>query len=390
MIIPRLALRNLLGAGLRTWLNVVVLSFSFVIIIWLNGIYKGMGNQARVAQIDAEYGGGQYWQENYDPLDPLTLQDAHAVIPAPLQNVINSGRATPVLVVQATIYPEGRLYTIQMKGIDPSQTIVTLPTEFLDQEDVDLPALIGTRMARNTGLKVGDTVTIRWRDAMGTFDARDATVVQVMKTTVLTVDQAQIWIPLDKMQSLTRMENEASLVILAKGTKEFPEVSGWTHKNLDFLLKDIDYLVKSKSAGGAIIYVILLSLAMLAIFNTQVLSIFRRRKEMGTLMSMGMTRGKVIQLFTLEGAMHSVLAAVVAAIYGIPLLVYSAKAGWAMPAAVDEYGFAIGEKLFPVYGTGLVVGTTVLILLVTTIVSFLPTRKIAKLKPTDALRGKMT
>jgi putative ABC transport system permease protein len=390
MIIPRLALRNLLGAGLRTWLNVVVLSFSFVIIIWLNGIYKGMGDQARVAQIDAEYGGGQYWQENYDPLDPLTLQDAHAVIPAPLQNIINSGRATPVLVVQATIYPEGRLYTIQMKGIDPSQTIVTLPTEFLDQEDVDLPALIGTRMARNTGLKVGDTVTVRWRDAMGTFDARDATVVQVMKTTVLTVDQAQIWIPLDKMQSLTRMENEASLVILAKGTKEFPEVSGWTHKNLDFLLKDIDYLVKSKSAGGAIIYVILLSLAMLAIFNTQVLSIFRRRKEMGTLMSMGMTRGKVIQLFTLEGAMHSVLAAVVAAIYGIPLLVYSAKAGWAMPAAVDEYGFAIGEKLFPVYGTGLVVGTTVLILLVTTIVSFLPTRKIAKLKPTDALRGKMT
>jgi putative ABC transport system permease protein len=390
MIIPRLALRNLLGAGLRTWLNVVVLSFSFVIIIWLNGIDNGMGDQARVAQIDAEYGGGQYWQENYDPLDPLTLQDAHAVIPAPLQNIINSGRATPVLVVQATIYPEGRLYTIQMKGIDPSQTIVTLPTEFLDQEDVDLPALIGTRMARNTGLKVGDTVTVRWRDAMGTFDARDATVVQVMKTTVLTVDQAQIWIPLDKMQSLTRMENEASLVILAKGTKEFPEVSGWTHKNLDFLLKDIDYLVKSKSAGGAIIYVILLSLAMLAIFNTQVLSIFRRRKEMGTLMSMGMTRGKVIQLFTLEGAMHSVLAAVVAAIYGIPLLVYSAKAGWAMPAAVDEYGFAIGEKLFPVYGTGLVVGTTVLILLVTTIVSFLPTRKIAKLKPTDALRGKMT
>ena len=390
MIIPRLALRNLLGAGLRTWLNVVVLSFSFVIIIWLNGIYKGMGNQARVAQIDAEYGGGQYWQENYDPLDPLTLQDAHAVIPAPLQNVINRGRATPVLVVQATIYPEGRLYTIQMKGIDPSQTIVTLPTEFLDQEDVDLPALIGTRMARNTGLKVGDTVTIRWRDAMGTFDARDATVVQVMKTTVLTVDQAQIWIPLDKMQSLTRMENEASLVILAKGTKEFPEVSGWTHKDLDFLLKDIDYLVKSKSAGGAVIYAILLSLAMLAIFNTQVLSIFRRRKEMGTLMSMGMTRGKVIQLFTLEGAMHSVLAAVVAAIYGIPLLVYSAKAGWAMPAAVDEYGFAIGEKLFPVYSTGLVVGTTVLILLVTTIVSFLPTRKIAKLKPTDALRGKMT
>lgn len=390
MIIPRLALRNLLGAGLRTWLNVVVLSFSFVVIIWMQGLYKGMGDQARVAQTDAEFGGGQYWQENYDPFDPLTLQDAHAVIPESLQAQIDNGLATPILISQATIYPEGRLHTILMKGIDPAQSIVNLPTQFLDQESEELPTLIGTRMAKNTGLEIGDTVTVRWRDVRGTFDARDAKIVQIMKTSVPTVDQAQIWVPLDKLQSLTRMENEASLVILAQDSKEFPQTSGWMHKDMDFLLKDIDYLIKTKQIGGSIIYVIMLSLAMLAIFNTQVLSIFRRRKEMGTLMSMGMTRGKIIQLFTLEGAMHSVLAAVVAAIYGIPLLLYSAKKGWAMPEVVDDYGIAIGETLFPVYGTGLVVGSTILILLVTTIVSFLPTRKIAKLKPTDALRGKMT
>jgi ABC-type lipoprotein release transport system permease subunit len=391
MIIPRLALRNLLGAGLKTWLNVIVLSFSFVIIIWMQGLYKGMGDQARVAQTDAEFGGGQYWQEKYDPFDPLSLQDAHSPVPESLQTQIDKGLATPILISQATIYPEGRLQTIQMKGIDPAQSIVNLPTQLLDQESEDLPALIGTRMAKNTGLEIGDTVTVRWRDAQGTFDARDAKIVQIMKTSVPSVDQAQIWVPLDKLQSLTRMENEASLVILAQDTREFPQTSGWIHKDMDFLLKDINYLVKTKQTGGSIIYVILLSLAMLAIFNTQVLSIFRRRKEMGTLMSMGMTRGKLIRLFTLEGAMHSVLAAIVAAIYGIPLLLWSAKKGWAMPEAVDDYGIAgLSDALFPVYGTGLVIGTTILILVVTTIVSFMPTRKIAKLKPTDALRGKMT
>lgn len=390
MIIPRLALRNLLGAGLKTWLNVIVLSFSFVIIIWMQGLYDGMGGQAKVATIDAEYGGGQYWQENYDPYDPLSLQDAHAVIPESLQTLIDKGLATGILISQATIYPEGRLHTIQMKGIDPAQSIVNLPTRFLDQEGEDLPALIGTRMAKNTGLEIGDTVTVRWRDVKGTFDARDAKIVQIMKTMVPSVDQAQIWVPLDKLQSLTRMENEASLVILTQDTEEFPQASGWKHKDMDFLLKDINYLVKTKKVGGSIIYFILLSLAMLAIFNTQVLSIFRRRKEMGTLMSMGMTRGKLIRLFTLEGAMHSVLAAVVAAIYGIPLLLWSAKKGMAMPESVDDYGIALGDVILPVYGTGLVIGTTILVLVVTTFVSFLPTRKIAKLKPTDALRGKMT
>ena len=390
MIIPRLAIKNLLGAGLKTWLNVIVLSFSFVVIIWLQGIYIGMGDQARVATTDAEYGGGQYWQEKYDPFDPLTLQDAHALIPESLQTQIDKGLATPVLISQATIYPGGRLQTILMKGINPAQSIVNLPTLSLDQGEEDLPVLIGSRMAKNTGLKIGDTFTVRWRDAMGTFDARDAKVVQIMKTIVPSVDQGQIWIPLNKLQSLTRMENEASLVILAQDTKEFPQASGWIHKDMDFLLKDINYLVKTKQIGGSIIYIILLSLAMLAIFNTQVLSIFRRRKEMGTLMSMGMTRGKLIQLFTLEGAMHSILAAVVAAIYGTPLLLNFAKKGWPMPESMDDFGIAMGEALFPVYGTGLVIGTTILILVVTTIVSFLPTRKIAKLKPTDALRGKMT
>jgi ABC-type antimicrobial peptide transport system permease subunit len=59
-----------------------------------------------------------------------------------------------------------------------------------------------------------------------------------------------------------------------------------------------------------------------------------------------------------------------------------------MPANVDSYGFAIGERLFPSFGAGLVAGTTLLVLVVTTIVSFLPTRRIARLKPTEALRGR--
>ena len=43
----QLAYRNLMGAGLRTWLNVGVLSFAFVLIIFYNGILDGWNLQAR-------------------------------------------------------------------------------------------------------------------------------------------------------------------------------------------------------------------------------------------------------------------------------------------------------------------------------------------------------
>ncbi len=388
MTLFKLAFRNLIGAGLRTWLNVVVLSFSFVVIIWMQGVLKGMNNQAVTSLVDAEYAGGQYWHESYDPYDPLSLQDAHGKLPDELKDLVEKGKATPVLIIQGTAYPEGRMMTLLMKGIDPDQKIISLPSSFLNEKTEEIPAVIGNRMSENTGLKAGDSVTLRWRDANGTFDARDALIVQVMRTTVQSIDQGQIWIPLEKLRELSNMEEEATLLTVDRDILDLPQVNGWEFKSLDFLIKDITQLVKTKTSGSSIFYVILLLLAMLAIFDTQVLSLFRRKKEIGTLMAMGFTRTKVIGLFTIEGAMHAVLAALVAALYGIPFLTWFAKTGWPLPESMDSYGFAIGEKIFPVYSAGLVVGTTLLILLVTTLVSFLPTRKIAKLKPTDALRGK--
>jgi len=390
MIIPKLALRNILGAGLRTWLNVVVLSFAFVLIVWTQGLFEGMNAQAERASVDAILGGGQYWQEKYDPLDVFSLEEAHTVVPDPLQAMIAENRAAAILVVQGTLYPRGRIHPVLIKGIDPEQKLLSLPTQFLKTGEDRFPALIGTRMAKSTGLSVGDTVTLRWRDARGMFDARDVEIVQVIKTVVQTVDQGQVWIPLDRLRALAGMEDEASLVVVAPGLPERPTVSGWIFRDLDFLLSDIRQLVHMKTAGSMILYVVLILLAMLAIFDAQVLSIFRRRKEMGTLMALGFTRGRVIRLFTLEGALHGVLAAVVAAFYGIPLLTWYTRQGWAMPEGMDSYGFAIGEKLFPVYSAGLVIATTLLVLVITTIVSFLPTRRIAKLKPTDALRGRMS
>ena len=390
MIIPKLALRNILGAGLRTWLNVVVLSFAFVAIIWTQGLYEGMNDQVERASVEASLGGGQYWQENYDPFDVLSLEEAHAVVPDSLQSMIDAGTATAILVAQGTLYPKGRIQPVLVKGIDPDQALLSLPTGFLKTGEDRFPALIGSRMARSTGLRVGDTATLRWRDAKGTFDARDVEIVQVMKTVVQSIDQGQVWIPLDRLRNLAGMEGEASLVVVAQGTLERPPAPGWVFRDLDFLLSDIKQLVQMKSAGATILYTVLILLAMLAIFDTQVLSIFRRKKEMGTLMALGFTRGRVIRLFTLEGALHGVLAAIVAALYGIPLLTWYAGQGWALPAGMDSYGFAIGEKLFPVYSAGLVAGTTLLVLVITAIVSFLPTRKIAKLKPTEALRGRVS
>lgn len=390
MIAPKLAYRNLVGAGLRTWLNIIVLSMAYVIIIWQQGFLDGWNRQALRDMIDWEIGGGQYWHQQYDPYDPFSIEESHGSVPAALAEVSSGQAVAPIIIAQATIYPQGRMQSCLLKGIGPGQTVLSLPTADLQTDIPEIPVLIGTRMAKSANLHIGDLFTVRWRDANGTFDAAEAKVVRIMKTSVPSVDQGQLWLPIKRLQRMMQMPGEATIIVTGQGAKETGLLSGWVFRDLTFLSQDLADMIKMKKAGGYILYIVLLSLALLAIFDTQVLAIFRRSREIGTLIALGMTRGAVIRLFTFEGAMHGILAAIFAAVYGIPLLSLQAVRGFAMPEAVDSFGLAIAERIYPVYSAGLIVGTTLIVLIAVTIVSFMPTRRIANLNPTDAIKGKVS
>jgi len=385
----KLALRNLIGAGLRTWLSVLILAIILILIIWQYGVIDGWNKMAMRDMIAWEIGGGQIWTEEYDPYDPFTLEDSHKALPQSLREEIGKGNMAPILVTQASIYPDGRIMSILLKGIDPDQQVSKLPTGKLLGDHDAIPAIVGNKMARSAKLEIGDYITVRWRDVDGTFDATELFIAEVFKCDVPSVNQGQIWISIEDLREMTQMPGEATLIVLDQDYAWTGEEEGWVLRDHEYLLQDMKAMIKMKKVGGSVFYVILMLLAMLAIFDTQVLSIFRRQKEIGTYMAMGMTRGQVIRLFTVEGAMHSILAVVLGAIPGIPFLYWAAKAGYAMPAGSDNMGLPIAEVIYPAYSVGLVLSVMLIVIITTTIVSFLPSRKISKMKPTEAIKGKL-
>ena len=152
MIAPKLAYRNLMGAKLRTWLNIIVLSMAYVIIIWQQGFLDGWNRQALRDMIDWEIGGGQYWHQQYDPYDPFSIEESHAPVPAALVAAPSGQAVAPILITQATIYPQGRMQSCLLKGIRPGQTVLSLPTADLQTDISEIPVLIGTRMAKSANL----------------------------------------------------------------------------------------------------------------------------------------------------------------------------------------------------------------------------------------------
>lgn len=377
----QLAYKNLVGAGLRTWLNVIVLSFSFVMIIFFNGMLDGWNQQAKKDTVEWEYGNGHLLHENYDPLDPFSLEEGHGEIP-------EMAHLHPILIRQATVYPEGRMVSALLKGIDVQQNILKLPTASLASSDAEFPAIIGTQMAASAKLKKGDEVLMRWRDKDGTFDAGNITIVDVFDNDVMSVDKGQIWLSIEDLWVITGLDKHATMLV-ANHDYEHEDIEGWVFKSQKELLSTIEEIISMKKYSSSFMYLMLLAIALLAIFDTQVLSIFRRQREIGTYISLGMTRSQVVRLFTVEGAMYSLFAMILGCLYGVPLFIYMAKNGIAMPTASQDMGVALAERIFPVYGIPLVLGTIFIVIVSATIVSFLPSRKISKMNPVDALKGKL-
>lgn len=318
----QLAYRNLVGAGLRTWLNVGILAFTFIVIIFFNAYLDGWNLQAQRESIKWEYGHGQLRHQDYDPLDPFSINEAHAKLTddRKKQNLV------PILIQQASLYSDGRMISILVKGIEADQKLLELPTSAFSDTKTNIPALIGKRMANSNKLKIGDQLLLRWRDKNGTFDAAEITVVKIFDTDVSVVDAAQIWIPISKLWEMTGLKGEATYFV-ANENYSPSSIENWSFHSQAQLLQQLQEIIEMKSASSSILYLLLLGIALLAIFDTQVLSIFRRQKEIGTYIALGMTRWQVVQLFTVEGSMYSILASLLGTIIGAPIFGFSPLMG---------------------------------------------------------------
>ncbi len=386
-----IAIKNLIGAGIRTWLNVFVTSVSIFMIIFSSGMYTGMREHAMNVSIDTEIAGGAYWHPEYNPYDPITFENSHGPTPNGLNQLIENGEAIEILVSQASIYPNGRVIPIVMKGITANQTVLNIPTQtFLEYNGSNIPILIGKGMAASSKLKIGDTFIVRWMDKNRTYDANQGEIIHIMDTDNFKIDMGHIWIPLSVVQNMLSMDKQSTYVVYKEGLQNIKDKSDWIKRDVNYLIKDMEAIIAQDRPNAIVIYIILFVLAAMGIFNAQTLSIFRRKKEIGTLMALGMHKRKIMLLFTLEGALNGFFAILLTIILFGPFLYYFSIYGIPLPIDYSDMGLIVAKRLIPIYPFSLLFITCFLVFIILLIVSYIPSRQISKMHPVDAIRGKTT
>jgi ABC-type antimicrobial peptide transport system permease subunit len=189
-----------------------------------------------------------------------------------------------------------------------------------------------------------------------------------------------MWININDLYAMTGMQGEATYFVKSEQCPVVADVEGWTYKDIDFLMSDLEAMAAGERVESVILYIILLAIALLAVFDTQTLSIFRRQKEIGTYIALGMTPKRVIGMFTLEGTSYSILAILLAAIWGTPLLFWFAKTGMKLPDAYADMGMNTGNTMYPAYKLSSIMISIIVIVALSAIISWLPARRIGMSK----------
>jgi len=386
-MILNIAWKNFSRQGIRAVLNVVVTALAMIAVVFNISLYNGFQAQTTRNMIRTDVAGGQYRVPGFDILSPTEWEDHSTKIPDIIMDLGPSQKAK-VLVQQGQLFPNRRLYPVQLRGIDIEQTLLDLPLDGLksysEQVEDIIPAVLGIKMAQKTHLKKGDTAVLKWRDRFGVVDARDILVIDVVTMVNSRVDEGVLWLRLDHLQNMTQRFDEVSWVAV----KEFQGmVQAMEFQTVDQLIFDIVNMIENDRRYAKIFWVLLIFLSGIGVFNTQILNVFKRQKEIGTLMALGMTSAQVVGLFTLEGSIAAFLSVVVALILGSILFAWFQSVGLDI-SHLKESTIPVHENILLDIHPVEVVSTLIIITCVMVLVSWLPVRKITRLDPTLALRGR--
>ena len=241
-------------------------------------------------------------------------------------------------------------------------------------------AMIGKELAADLGVRAGDRFTIDTGSVtesvrvsalidLGVKDLNSRTVIIPLRSaqsllgvpggaTVLDMQVADVW--------------QADAIAQQLRARYDYEIESWQDTNAQLLSA-----LNAQSMSTAMIRGVVLVVVVLGIASVLVVSVVQKRKEIGILRAMGATRGQVLRVFLLQGAVVGALGSVAGvALSWLLIVVFTA-----FVRAED------GGPLFPIaLGWGDVVSATLTATLCGVLAAVAPARRAAAMDPAQAIR----
>jgi putative ABC transport system permease protein len=350
MIYIKLAFLNLFRNTRRSFMILSTVALGTGALFLYHGFNYGIVNQYKVNTIHSRYGHGQINEKNYrekiyeKPWDHWldNYQDLE-------KNLLATGKVKHVFprVSFFALLTNGKINVAgKGEGVNASeeekfftQLNIVQGKNITDESN---GVIVGQGIATSLDLKPGDTLTVLANTIYGSLNGVDLTVTGIFHTGVKEFDDTIFRMPLPLAQRLldtTKIEtvalglynDEDWNVIPQLINAHYPALEATPFAILDTIIYQhaIDFL----AAQYATIRIIILTIAVLGIFNIVSISVLERKQEIGNLRANGESKFDIITLLLTEGFVIGLLGGLIG--IGISYLINSTALanGILMPAS---------------------------------------------------------
>jgi ABC-type lipoprotein release transport system permease subunit len=394
---PRRSLLTMAAIAFATLLLVFMLSMQF-------GSYETMINSAVKIQTGHLQVQAQTYQEKRDIRlvvpDPERIAKILEKIP---QVTAFTFRSEAFVLVSS----RDRTYGAMLVGVDPQREagVSTLKTivrqgRYLEPSDTN-QALLGTLLARNLRVDVGDELVILGQGRDGSIAATVVTLKGIFNSGQDDFDRSVVHVPLPFFQETFGMRGAVHTVVaISKSLEAVPGIKQAVNDALkrlplndhlvaldwQELLPGLIQAIKMDLVSGFIFYIILIIVVAFSILNTFLMAIFERTREFGVMMAIGTRPGRLVKLILLESAGITLLGSIAGILAGCLITWYFQVHGILIPGAEEvARQFGLPERIYPnlsVFSVGIGAG---IVLVITSMTALYPALRVRRLKPVDAL-----
>jgi putative ABC transport system permease protein len=403
-----LASRNVLRGGARSVVALGAVLCGVLLTVLLTAFTGGLSAleiddvvKAKVGAIQIHRSGYATEREN-QPLDLDLPSDSEGPLERTIRAVPGVAAVAPRLLL-AGLVSNGREATPFIgRGIDPAREYDVLPWARADVEGQPVtPAashagVVGGELARALGAAVGGMVILQATTRAGRQNALDLDVAGTLAETGNVLDAKRlIHLPLAFAQELVDMPGRATeYVVRPHDGADIERVAaalrlalgpGYEVETWRALRPDIADLITFQRLLMAIVSGVFLVIVVFGVANTMLMSVLERTREIGTMMALGMRRGRIAALLLLEAVLLAGLGGLGGAAASRLIITAVSYAGGVLVAAP---GTVVARyRLVPVVAPGLVPLALVTVLAGALLAALYPAWKATRLRPVEALRS---
>lgn len=336
----RVAYRNVIRHKRRALLMLFMITIVVAITLILEGFLEASRQGWLTSVIHSETGHIQIMRKGYMEAGPMAPLDLLITRPEEIKAILN-GSSNAIIGLTERLSFGGMIATWEKTaifggiGVDPVNEYdifdlidVKKGTRLIPNQDSG--TLIGSGLAKNLEINIGDPVTLISNTVEGAINAINMEVVGIFHSGTPQVDNMALFVPLASAQRLLNVPNQVSSIVvllddinlvdkkaneirgLMKERRHDIEVVTW--QDLATLFKRVQSMNRFQAN---IVGIIMFSLITMAICIIMLMAVFERTREIGTMTAFGIRKGEVMSLFLCESMIIGIIGGLLGALLGI-------------------------------------------------------------------------